>query len=442
MRSTSSKVAVPVLGLCLISGLQVVHGQADKVADAKQPQLWNQWRGPARTGQFQGRAWPRRMTKKNVKQLWRVELGPSYSGPIVDAKHVFTTETVSKSHEVVRAFDRKTGKPAWQKKWKGAMNVPFFARRNGSWIRSTPAHDGESIYVAGMRDVLYCLDIATGKERWKVDFMERFGSQLPQFGFVCSPLLHGEHVYVQAAGGLVKLDKKTGKTVWRGLVDGGGMFGSAFSSPVVANVKGIEQLLVQTRNKLCGVEMDGGKALWQIPVKTFRGMNILTPLLHKGDSVFVVGVRRARVTYFDVAANGRRLRSRRGALEQSRAGLHDELRSRSTDYAYLYLRSKRFACVELESGKVAWISEPIGDEYWSLVAQKDRILALSEGGELRLIQANPEKLEVIDTMEVAKSETWAHLAVDGDQIVIRELDALTAFQWKKRVRVARSGDER
>ena len=65
-----------------------------------------------------------------------------------------------------------------------------------------------------------------------------------------------------------------------------------------------------------------------------------------------------------------------------------------------------------------------------MVANGNRILALSEAGELYLIAANTTEYQVLDVIEVAESETWAHLAVDGDQVLIRELDALSAFTWK------------
>jgi outer membrane protein assembly factor BamB len=64
------------------------------------------------------------------------------------------------------------------------------------------------------------------------------------------------------------------------------------------------------------------------------------------------------------------------------------------------------------------------------VAHGGRLLALTEAGELYLIAANTQEYEVIDVIEVADSETWAHLAVDGDQVLIRELDGLSAFTWK------------
>ena len=198
---------------------------------------WPQWRGPSRDGQVtEGTKWPASINESTLKQEWRVELGPSYSGPIVSKSLVFTTETVNKSHEVARALDRKTGEMKWKKKWEGALKVPFFARANGDWIRSTPAYDGKHLYVGGIRDVLVCLNAENGEEVWRVDFAKQHGSTLPSFGCVCSPLVTDKFVYVQAGGGLCKLDKTNGKSIWRTLSDGGGINGSAFSSPIMLSL--------------------------------------------------------------------------------------------------------------------------------------------------------------------------------------------------------------
>lgn len=247
--------------------------------------VWPQWRGPTRDGQVQGSAWPDNLRKDTLKQRWRVELGPSYSGPIVAPDRVFVTETRDKKTEVVRAFDRKTGKELWRAEWSGAIAVPFFAASNGSWIRSTPALDADSLFAAGMRDVLVSLNAKTGKEQWRVDFVKEFKATLPAFGFVSSPLVDGDAVYVQAGASFVKLDKTNGKVVWRVLKDDGGMMGSAFSSPTIATLAGQRQILVQAREKLVGVDPETGDILWKQNVPNFRGMNILTPVSF-GDAVF------------------------------------------------------------------------------------------------------------------------------------------------------------
>ena len=189
-----------------------VHG-TEPAADTQPTPPWTQWRGPTRDGQVAGPPWPDSLQDGSLELLWRIPLGPSYSGPIASDELVFTTETKNKEIEVVSAFDRRTGKNRWSLEWPGAISVPFFAKSSGDWIRSTPAYDGECLYVAGMRDVLVCIVAKTGKERWRVDFVKEVKSPLPDFGFVCSPLVDGDAVYVQAGASVFKLNKQSGAII-------------------------------------------------------------------------------------------------------------------------------------------------------------------------------------------------------------------------------------
>lgn len=387
---------------------------------------WSQWRGPMRDGHITGPRWPASLDEKSLSKSWRVELGKSYSGPVVHGGVVFTTESVNDEKEAVRAFDLSSGEQKWVTDWEGAMRVPFFARKNGSWIRSTPATDGKSVFVAGMRDVLVRLDAETGKTLWRVDFPEKTGSKLPAFGFVCSPLLIGDSVVVQAGASLVRLKKSTGEIEWQSLDDGGGMNGSAFSSPIVAKIGRSDQLLVQTRKELCGVEPNSGGVLWRQEVPAFRGMNILTPIAY-GNRVFTSSYGGKSFSY-QIDKVG----------DSWKPSLAWELKQQgymSTPvviggHAYIHLRNKKFACVNLETGEETWETNESFGTYWSLVAQGDRILALDEDGTLRMIRANPERYEVIAQRKVADKDTWAHLAISGDKLIVRELEALTVFDWK------------
>lgn len=388
---------------------------------------WSQWRGPARDGQLTESApWPETLSGDAWRPVWRVPLGPSYSGPIVSDTLVFTTETKDKTQEVVRALDRVTGKQVWETSWEGSLSVPFFAKSNGDWIRSTPTFDGERLYVAGMRDVLVCLDAKTGKELWKVDFVQELKAPVPAFGFVCSPLVDGPHVYVQAGASCCKLDKLTGKVLWRALEDGGGMWGSAFSSPYIATLAGRRQLLVQTREKLCGLNLDTGAVLWSQPIPAFRGMNILTPTV-SGDTIFTSAYGGKSFLFTLKQAND--------AFTPEETWTNKVSGYMSSPvviqgHVYLHLQNQRFTCIELATGTSRWTTQPFG-KYWSLVANGDRILALDERGELLLIRANPEKFEQLDSRKVSEDPTWAHLAISGDQVLIRELNALAAYAWRQ-----------
>lgn len=386
---------------------------------------WPQWRGPTRDGLLPPADWPDSLNETRLKQLWRVELGTSYSGPIVNGKSVFVTETKDQKIEVVRALDRASGKEQWTASWEGSLTVPFFAWENGSWIRATPACDGERLYVAGIRDVLVCLDVTSGRELWRVDFVKDFAAPVPAFGFVSSPLVLGEHLYVQAGASFVKLDKRTGKEVWRTLKDGGGMWGSAFSSPVTATLAGRMQLVVQTREKLTGIDDATGAELWSQAIPAFRGMNILTPTI-VGDSIFTSAYG-GKSFMLRVERSGDTFKI--SDLWENKSQGYMSSPVVIGGYAYLHLRTQRFTCVDLASGKETWTTKPYG-KYWSLVAQQDRILALDERGELLLIRANPEKFELLDSRKISDSPTWAHLAVCGDEIYIRELNAQTAYRWK------------
>ena len=98
-------------------------------------------------------------------------------------------------------------------------------------------------------------------------------------------------------------------------------------------------------------------------------------------------------------------------------------------HVYLHLRNQRLTCLELATGETKWTSQPYG-KYWSLVTNGEQILALDERGDLLLIRANPEKFELLDTRHVSDESTWAHLAVCGDEVFVRELNALSHFVWK------------
>ena len=387
--------------------------------------VWNQWRGPTRDGLVPGSNWPKSLTEKNLTPRWRVELDSSYSGPIVSETMVFVTGTAEKKQEVVCALDRNSGKELWRVEWPGAISVPFFAASNGSWMRSTPAFDGESLFVGGMRDMLVSLNATTGKEQWRVDFVKEFSSPLPAFGFVCSPLLDGDSLYVQAGASLVNLDKKTGKIIWRVLKDDGGMMGSAFSSPVIATLAGQRQLIVQTREKLVGVDPQTGKLLWEQKVPSFRGMNILTPVVI-GDGIFTSSYQN-KSWLFTVSSSD-------GKFQVQEAWNNKAQGYMSTPvvidgYAYLHLQNQRFTCINLKTGERTWTSTPYG-KYSSLVAQKDLILALDQKGELLLIKANPKEFKILGQQKVSDEDTWAHLAVCGDEVFVRELNALRVFRWK------------
>ena len=203
------------------------------------------------------------------------------------------------------------------------------------------------------------------------------------------------------------------------------MSSGAFSSPVIATIGGERQLVVQTREELCGVDLATGQVLWRQPIETFRGMNILTPLV-VGDQVFTS------------AYNGRSqmFRVTRGAepgwnieeVWQTNSQAYMSSPILIDDQIYLHLKNERFTNIGAKDGEVNWTSSPMG-KYWSLVTNGQRILSLNDRGELRLIRPVPDELDVIDQMKVA-DDSWAHLAVQDNLVIVRDLKALKVYRWE------------
>ncbi len=414
LRPSASSLTSILLALLATSG-------SIPAADAAKTSAWMQWRGAARDAVLAGDGWPDGLTRERLTRLWRQELGPSYSGPIVAGDRVFTTETRDEKTEHVRAFDLLSGKPLWETRWDGAMQVAFMGSSGGSWIRSTPACDGERLYVLGMRDVLVGLDAATGKELWRVDFPKQFKTPVPDFGGVSSPLVLDGAVFVQAGSGLAKVDARTGAVLWRSVDDGGGKSANgAFSSAAMATIAGTPQVIALGREQVRALAPDTGAVLWKQPAPTMFGMNIATPIL-RGDQVLISAF--GGTFLCDPTVQPVRILWKNSAQGDMSTAV------RIGDHVYALLRGGRFACLDLTDGTTRWKTRPMS-EYLSLVAQGGRILALSERGDLRLIAANPQRYELLGEAQVSDLDTWAHLAVVGDLILIRDLAGVTAWRWR------------
>lgn len=97
-------------------------------------------------------------------------------------------------------------------------------------------------------------------------------------------------------------------------------------------------------------------------------------------------------------------------------------------HIHTHLKNQRFACIDIATGKERWVTTPFG-KYCSLVLQGQKILALDERGDLLLINANPEKFELLSQRHVSDSPTWAHLAVCDNEVYIRDLNGQAVHRW-------------
>jgi outer membrane protein assembly factor BamB len=193
----------------------------------------------------------------------------------------------------------------------------------------------------------------------------------------------------------------------------------------MAVLAGKRQLVVQQPKKLAGVDPETGAVLWSAEVPAFRGMNILTPTVFR-DGVLTSAFG-GRTFLFRIARQGDRFRAETSWVNPAQGYMSSPVVV--GDYAYMHLRNDRVTCLDLETGEARWVTKQSFGRYWSMVAQGDRILALDQRGILYLVRANPKEFELLDSRKISDQETWAHLAVCGNQLFVRELNAVAAYQW-------------
>jgi hypothetical protein len=100
-------------------------------------------------------------------------------------------------------------------------------------------------------------------------------------------------------------------------------------------------------------------------------------------------------------------------------------------HAYLHLGNQRIDCIDLATGESRWRTSESFGKYQSLVTDGRRVLALDETGELLLFAADPAAFRILDRKKVGEPETWGYLAVAGDELFVRELQAVSMWRWKE-----------
>jgi len=113
-----------------------------------------------------------------------------------------------------------------------------------------------------------------GNERWARDIQHDYGRFGLNWGYGSSPLLHGDSIYVQVLHGmrtddpsyLLRIDKTTGKTVWRVERPTNAIQESpdSYTTPAVVKVGSAEELVITGGDVVTGHDLATGKELWRV----------------------------------------------------------------------------------------------------------------------------------------------------------------------------------
>ena len=250
---------------------------------------WPQWRGPWRNGSTVELSPPLEWSP-NHNVRWRASLpGAGNSSPIVCNDLVIVTASSGKDHNELHllAFHREYGRLAWERKFFGTPAPPpyaMFPPERGHAV-PTPASDGRCIVALFGTGDLLALDFQ-GSPLWMRSLAVDFGPIVGNYGLSSSPLIAEGIVLVQIdhleKSYLAAFDLQSGDLRWK--TDRAAS--ENWSSPVLAEVRGVKQVICAGTGRLTGYDLSG-RLQWEL-----EGLERLcapTPVVYDSGLVAVSG---------------------------------------------------------------------------------------------------------------------------------------------------------
>ena len=376
---------------------------------------WTGFRGSDRDGHYRQQPvrtdWGSALTP-----LWKQPVGGGFASFVVADGRAFTIEQRG-VREVAAAYDLVTGRELWTSAW----NALF--QENGDGPRATPAWHDNRLYVLGATGEFRALDAATGRTLWRTDILADAGAGNLEFGMSASPLVVDDTVVVLPGGAngqsVVAYDRRSGKRVWGALDDG-----ASYSSPVLATLAGVRQILTFTATRLVGLSPENGKLLWELPWTTANQAS--QPLVTGPDRVFISTATDAAMLQLTAGADGqltaRELwRTNRMNNNFSSSVLHD---------GFIYgLDGSILACIDASTGELKWKGGRYGAG--QVILASGHLIVLTEQGELALVRADPTAHQEITRFPAIEGTTWNHPAMSDGILLVRNVEEMAAFDLTK-----------
>jgi outer membrane protein assembly factor BamB len=382
---------------------------------------WPGFRGADRDSIVRGVRIESDWSQKPPVELWRRPIGPGWSSFAVRGDVIYTQEQRGED-EIVAAYSIKTGEPIWRHR----DPARFWESNGGAGPRGTPTlSDDGRVYAFGGTGVLNALDEASGKAIWSRNAAADLKATLPDWGFSSSPVLIGDIVVIAVGGQLAAYDRATGAPRWRGPAHG-----FSYSSPHLATIDGVAQILLPSASGLTSVAPDG-TVLWEHawpggtitqPARTADGDLLISVLGGAGGA----GIRRIGVAH----TTGKWTTQERWTSNGLKPYFNDYVVHKGHAYGF---DGSILASIDLTDGKRVWKGGRYGQGQLVLLADQDVLLVISEEGELALVRATPDQFTELARFKAIDGKTWNHPVVVGDVLLVRNGEEMAAFRLPRAV---------
>jgi outer membrane protein assembly factor BamB len=391
---------------------------------------WPQWRGPGRDGISRETGLLKEWPAAGPKLLWQAkEIGGGYSTPAIVRDRIYVLGNEGMDNEFVQALAVADGKKIWSATLGkvGPNEGPQYPA-----ARSTPTVDGDVLYALGSDGNLASVETAGGKVRWSKNLRTDFGGKPGKWAYSESPLVDGDALVCTPGGGeatMVALNKKTGEVIWKAAVPGGDP--AAYASVIIADIGGVKQYVQFLEKGLVGVDAKTGKFLWRYE-QTAKGSpaNIPTPVADK-DYIYS-GTGRAGGGLVKIKASGEAFEAEQITFTPK---LPTSIGGAVKIGEHLYgTTAQALLCAEFRTGSLKWEDRAIGAA--SLLHADGRLYLHGENGQVALVEPSPEgyrekgRFTPPEGPDRGRSKAWAYPALANGRLYIRDLTSLWCYDIK------------
>ena len=190
------------------------HAEPRPLAAAAIVEDWPRFLGPRSDNVSRERPLRKRWGAGGPPLLWERERGSGYAAPSVFGDRLLLFHRAG-DEEIVECLGRENGHLHWRTSNPTSYRDSF-GYNNGP--RATPVIDGDHVYTMGAQGFLQCLELTTGRPRWRRELCKEFAVPQDFFGVVSTPLVYGDLliVHLGAPDGpcVLALEKNTGRIHW------------------------------------------------------------------------------------------------------------------------------------------------------------------------------------------------------------------------------------
>ncbi len=375
------------------------------------------WRGPSGEGLYVGKDLLKEWPEDGPEILWSYEtLGKGHSSAVISGDFIYTSGMTDGTGHLFK-FDLE-GNLIYNKSYGPEFNISY------QGPRGSPTIVGDKIYLVTGYGVLMCLKEADLETLWEIDMVNEFGGDTIRWGYCETPVVEGDVVYATPGGkkhNVVALNRNDGSIIWS--CEGKGEL-SAYSTPLLFEHNGRKILTTHTASHLLGIDAKSGELLWTHSQENRWSVHANTPVYRDGGLFYFSGYGQG---------SGKLLLSEDGSIvSRSWKNILDSRMGGAVLIdGYLYGsgdKNRDWKCIDWETGKDVYTSDTIAK---GVVIYADGMLfAYSDRGELALVNATPEKFDIISKTKVSKGseQHWAHPVIHEGVLYLRHGKAMIAYK--------------